>query len=192
MDPLARVAAWIEEARAAGVYDPDAMALATADAGGAPSVRIVLCRGVDERGVRFFTNYESRKGRELGENARAAAVFHWAQLGRQLRIEGDVERVSAAESDAYFAARPRGHQLSARASPQSRTIGSLDEVRRRYREEDAASGGAPTVPRPEYWGGYRIVARAVEFWVQGADRLHERELFERVDGGGWSSRHLAP
>jgi pyridoxamine 5'-phosphate oxidase len=190
MDPIARVASWIDEARAAGIPEPDAMALATADAAGAPSVRMVLCRGVDERGLRFYTNYESRKGRELGENSRAAAVFHWEALGRQLRVEGDVERLSATESDTYFAARPRTHQISARASPQSRPIESIDEVHRRVEEETRAAGGGP-VSRPDFWGGYRIVPRVIEFWVRGPDRLHERIVHER-SGGGWTSRLLAP
>ncbi len=190
MEPLVRAASWIDEARAAGLHEPDAMALATADASGAPSVRMVLCRGVDERGLRFFTNYESRKGRELGENPRAAVVFHWEALGRQLRIEGDVERLSAAESDAYFASRPRTHQLSARASPQSRTIASLAEIHLRAEDEARAAGGAE-VGRPAFWGGYRIVPRAIEFWVRGPDRVHERVLHE-LSGGAWSSRRLAP
>jgi pyridoxamine 5'-phosphate oxidase len=188
--PLERAAAWLDEARATRTAEPEAMALATAAADGTPSVRMVLCRGIDARGLRFFTNYESRKGRELGGNPRAAIVFYWVALGRQLRAEGDVERLSGPESDAYFASRPRGHRLSAHASPQSRPIVSLDALRERTEAlRDELTGRE--VPRPSFWGGYRLVPRALEFWVQGADRLHDRVRFELHDGL-WREQRLAP
>jgi pyridoxamine 5'-phosphate oxidase len=191
MTPLQRAAAWLDEARRAEPEkDPDAMALATVGADGAPSVRFVLCRGIDARGLRFFTNYESRKGVELSSNPKAAVVFHWHSLGRQLRAEGIVERLAPAESDAYFAGRPRGHQLSALASPQSRPIGDLDELRQRASELDRQYAGRD-VPRPEWWGGYRLVPTVVELWQRGANRLHQRARFELRDGQ-WHEEHLAP
>lgn len=191
MTPLERAAQWLEEARRAQPgKDPDAMALATVGADGAPSVRFVLCRGIDARGLRFFTNYESRKGLELSANPRAAVVFHWHGPGRQLRAEGSVERLAAAESDAYFAGRPRGHQLSALASPQSRPIVALEDLRRRSTELDRQYAGAD-VPRPVSWGGYLLVPSSLEFWTRGADRMHERVRFALHDGR-WHEEHLAP
>ena len=166
------------------------MALATVGADGAPSVRLVLCRGIDARGLRFFTNYESRKAHELDANARAAAVFHWQSLGRQLRVEGTVERLPLAESDAYFASRPRGHQLSALASPQSRAIADLEELRLRASELDRQYANRD-VPRPTFWGGYRLVPTTIELWQRGADRLHERIRFD-LRGGQWRETRLAP
>jgi pyridoxamine 5'-phosphate oxidase len=190
MTPLERAAAWIREARESGVPEPEAMALATVSPSGAPSVRIVLCRGVDSRGLRFFTNYESRKGEELRHNPRAAVVFHWAALGRQLRVEGAVERLPAAESDAYFAERPREHRLSALASAQSRPIRSLQDVRERVDELRRDLVGQ-AVTRPPFWGGYLIVADVVELWTRGADRLHDRVRFTR-QGSEWIAQCLAP
>jgi len=194
MTPIERAAAWLDEARAGNGNgtegEPDAMALATVGPDGAPSVRLVLCRFIDARGLRFYTNYESRKALELAANPKAAGVFYWHALGRQLRVEGTVERLSAAESDTYFAARPRGHQLSAMASPQSRPIGSLDELRQRAAELDREHAGRD-VPRPASWGGYRLVPTAIELWQRGADRLHQRTRFE-LRGGQWNESQLAP
>jgi pyridoxamine 5'-phosphate oxidase len=190
MTPLERAAQWLEEARTAIGDDADAMTLATASADGAPSARVVLCRGIDSRGLRFFTNYESRKGAELAANPRAAIVFHWAALGRQLRAEGPVQRVPVAESDAYFEARPRGHRISAHASPQSRPIPSLEPLRERAAEIERELQGRE-VPRPSYWGGYRIAPVAIEFWVHGIDRLHERIRCELREGA-WQEVRLAP
>jgi pyridoxamine 5'-phosphate oxidase len=189
MTPLDRAAEWLAEAQRAALPDPEAMALATATADGAPSVRTVLCRGIDARGLRFFTNYESRKAAELDSNPRAAVVFHWPGLARQLRAEGRIERLPGAESDEYFAGRPRGHRLSALASPQSRPIASLDELRARVERLERELG--EDVPRPAFWGGYRLVPHAVEFWVQGAHRLHDRLRFELKDGV-WREERLAP
>jgi pyridoxamine 5'-phosphate oxidase len=188
--PLETLAAWIEEARTAGVVDPEAMALATVGADGAPSVRFVLCRGIDARGLCFYTHYDSHKGRDLAGDPRAAVVFHWAALQRQVRAEGEVEMLAAAESDAYFRSRPRGNQLSGAVSPQSAPIDDLEPLRAaRARLDESLAGGA--VPRPERWGGYRLKARVVELWIAGADRLHDRVRFER-DGARWIAQRLAP
>jgi pyridoxamine 5'-phosphate oxidase len=192
--PLERLSAWLEEARQAGEPEPEAMALATVGAvgeAGAPSVRIVLCRGIGREGLRFFTNYESRKGRELGANPRAAVVFHWKAIERQVRVEGQVSKLPAVDSDAYFARRPRGNQLGAWASPQSQPIESLDEVLRRQHEL-AAEYASKEVPRPPNWGGYLLRASAVELWRGGADRLHERLRYDRQASGEWVERRLAP
>ncbi len=189
-DPIARIVRWREEARAAGVKDPEAMALATATPDGVPSVRIVLCRGEDARGLWFFTNYQSRKGAELAANPRASACFYFSPLERQVRVEGIVELLDPADSDAYFATRPRGAQLGAWASPQSRPIGSLDEVHA-VADAMASRFEGKDVPRPPFWGGYRLVAHAVEFWEGRPSRLHERERWER-DGDGWRLTRLAP
>lgn len=189
-DPIARIVRWREEARAAGVKDPEAMALATATPDGVPSVRIVLCRGEDARGLWFFTNYQSRKGAELAANPRASACFYFSPLERQVRVEGIVELLDPADSDAYFATRPRGAQLGAWASPQSRPIGSLDEVHA-VADAMASRFEGKDVPRPPFWGGYRLVAHAIEFWEGRPSRLHERERWER-DGDGWRLTRLAP
>jgi len=189
-DPLPIVRDWYEHALTIGVPEPEAMALATADREGAPSVRFVLLKSIDERGVCFFSNYESRKGRELAENARAAVALLWQPLQRQVRIEGVVEKLSTAESDTYFATRARGSQLGAWASPQSQPIESRDALERRVAECERRFADA--VPRPPHWGGYRLVADVVELWQGRHDRLHEREQFRRVDGGPWRSRRLAP
>ncbi|MGA7118703.1 MAG: pyridoxamine 5'-phosphate oxidase [Polyangiaceae bacterium] len=190
MTPLETLAAWIEEARNRGMSEPEAMALATSTPSGVPSVRIVLCRGIDARGLRFFTNYESRKGIELGQNPRAAVSFHWPVLGRQGRADGSVERLSAAESDAYFQSRPRGHRLSAWASAQSRPLASQDELRRRMAELTAQYAGRE-VPRPPHWGGFLLRPTAVELWTQGADRIHDRVLYE-LRRDGWEANRLSP
>jgi pyridoxamine 5'-phosphate oxidase len=187
-DPLRQFAAWFEEAGAAGVRAPEAMALATAAADGRPSVRMVLLKGFDERGFVFFTGYESRKGAELSANARAALLFYWDPLGRQVRIEGPVERVSEAESDAYFASRPRGAQISASVSPQSRVVASRAALEAAAAELEARGG---ELPRPPAWGGFRVVPETYEFWQHRANRLHDRLRYSR-DGEGWKLERLAP
>ncbi|MBV9946478.1 MAG: pyridoxamine 5'-phosphate oxidase [Myxococcales bacterium] len=191
MTPLETLAAWIEEARERGGLEADAMALATATPDARPSVRVVYCRGIDTRGLRFFTNYESRKGTELQRNPHAAVAFHWPVLNRQARVEGPVERLPAAESDAYFHARPRGHQLSAWASAQSRPVANLDVLRRRMVELTAEYEGQ-TVPRPAYWGGFLIRAAAVELWAQGSNRVHDRVRYELDEEGAWTAARLSP
>ncbi len=184
-DPLAQFAAWFDEA--SGVRE--AMALATADPSGAPSVRMVLLKGFDERGFVFHTNYGSRKGRELEANPRAALLFHWRELGRQVRIEGTAERTSRADSEAYFRTRPPGARLSAWASPQSEPVADRAELEARVEEARARFGDDP--PLPESWGGIRVVPRAYEFWVHDDDRLHDRFRYER-DGSAWRIQRLGP
>jgi pyridoxamine 5'-phosphate oxidase len=176
--PLETLAAWLAEAEAARVLEPAAMALATASPSGVPSVRFVLCRGIDSRGVRFFTNYDSAKAHDLDATGRGAVAFHWATFQRQARIEGRTVRATAEESDTYFHSRPRGNQLAGAVSPQSHPIASLDELRARYHELEARLAGAP-VPRPPGWGGYWLLADAVELWRGGPDRLHDRVRYVR-------------
>jgi len=190
MTPLETLARWLEDARSAGAPEPEAMALATVDADGRPAVRFVLCRGIDEQGIRFFTNYGSRKGRELAGSPRAAAVFHWAATRHQVRVEGDVERLGDAESDVYFRSRPRGSQLAATVSPQSAPIDDLGALREQMRRLEASLHGAE-VPRPPDWGGYLVRVDVVELWTSGADRLHDRVRYER-QGDVWVAQRLAP
>ena len=190
MNPLDLVREWCEEAAAAGLPDADAMALATASAYGRPSVRYVLLKGIDDDGVRFYTNYGSRKGRDLVENPLAAATLYWQPLHRAVRLEGEVERLTGPESDAYFASRPRGARLGAIASDQGAVIGSRDELEARVRELDARYPGE--IPRPEHWGGYRLRPDAVELWEGRADRLHDRRHFLREPDGSWRTERLSP
>ena len=185
-DPLRQFRRWFDDAQQV-VRAPEAMAVATAAADGAPSVRMVLLKAVDERGLVFFTHYTSRKGRELEANAQAALLFYWDPLGRQVRVEGAVEHVSAEESDAYFATRPAGARIGAAVSRQSEVLaepGGARAPRRRARRDSAS-------PRPETWGGYRVVPEAWEFWQHRDDRLHDRFRYTRRDGG-WLSERLYP
>ena len=190
-DPFALFAAWFAEAEASEPNDPNAMALATADGAGRPSVRMVLLKGHDPRGFVFYTNRESRKAGDLAVNAEAALLFHWKSLRRQVRIEGSVERASDAESDAYFASRGRDSQLGAWASDQSRPLDARETFEARFDAVNARFANGE-VPRPPHWGGYRVVPRAIEFWQDRAHRLHERRLFTRADGGGWTEGLLYP
>jgi pyridoxamine 5'-phosphate oxidase len=190
-DPLAHFTAWFQAAIDAGVRAPEAMALATADRSGAPSVRMVLLKGHDERGFRFFTNHHSRKGRELEQNPQAALLFHWDALGRQVRIEGSVSRLPAEESAAYVRTRPRSSQLSALASPQSRAIPNREWLERRVAEL-AAQLGEREPPLPEHWGGYLLSPASFEFWQHREDRLHDRLLYTPAAGGDWRIQRLAP
>jgi pyridoxamine 5'-phosphate oxidase len=191
-DPMRQFAIWFEEAERAGVREPQAVALATATADGAPSLRMVLVKGFDRRGLVFFSNYESRKGRELAGNPRAALLVHWDPLGRQVRIEGPVERVSAEETAAYVHSRPRASQLSALASPQSQTIDSRQTLERRVAEL-AERYAQAELPLPSNWGGFRLTAETVELWQQRHDRLHDRLLYRRAgENAGWSIERLAP
>jgi pyridoxamine 5'-phosphate oxidase len=189
-DPLALFEGWLEEARAAAGYEAEAVAVATATTGGAPSVRMVLLKGVDGRGLVFFTNYSSRKGVEIEQNPRAALLFHWPQLGRQVRVEGPVSRVDRAESEAYARSRPRQSQLSALASPQSEVVPDREWLERRVEELDREHEGAE-LPVREDWGGYRVAPEAWEFWENRDNRLHDRHRYER-DGDGWRVERLAP
>jgi len=190
-DPLHQFASWFREAGSAGVRMPEAAALATASAAGEPSVRMVLVKGFDERGFVFYSDYASRKGRELDANPRAALLFHWDPLGRQVRIEGPVQRVSAGESAAYVRSRPRGSQLSALASPQSQTIDNREALEQRVAELKAHHGKRE-LPLPSTWGGYRLAAQAFEFWQQRHDRLHDRLRYRPAADGGWLIERLAP
>ena len=169
---------------------PEAMALATAGAGGRPSARMVLLKSADERGFAFFTNLESRKGTELAANPRAALLFHWIALGRQVRVEGAVERVPDEEAEGYFRTRPLGSRIAAVASPQSRPLADRAELERLVVEARARFPG-DEVPLPAHWGGFRVVPEAYEFWQHGDDRLHDRIRYERA-GGGWTRTRLAP
>src|SRR5262245_55265323 len=181
-DPVRQFLRWYAEAEAAGVPMPEAVTLATATPDGRPSARVVLLRGCDERGLVFFTNYDSRKGRELAANAQAALLFHWQSLGRQVRVEGRVEVVSAAEPEAYFGRRPHGHQLGALASPQSEVIAGREVLERRLGELQARYPEGTEVPRPAHWGGYRVVPELIELWQHRANRLHDRLRYRRAEG----------
>lgn len=190
MDPLAQAREWLAHAAAAGMPEPEAAALASASPDGRPSVRFVLVKGIDERGVRFFTNHGSRKGRELDLNPRGALALWWPELQRQLRAEGPVERLAAEESDAYFASRSRGSRLGAWASRQGSVIEGREPLEARVAELGASFG--EEVPRPEWWGGYLLRPDAVEFWEGRPNRLHDREHFLREPGGGWRAERLSP
>jgi pyridoxamine 5'-phosphate oxidase len=190
-DPIRQFQTWLAEAGAAGLTLPESMTLATATPHGRPSARLVLLRGCDARGFAFFTNYDSRKARELDANPHAALVLHWPSLERQVRIEGRVERVSAEDSDAYWRGRPRGSQLSALVSPQSEILADREVLLELVRVAERRYAGQP-VPRPANWGGYRVVPEVIEFWQGGLNRLHDRFRYRRRDGGGWQVERLAP
>ena len=187
-DPLRQFERWFADA-AAAVEVPEATALATSTPDGRPSARMVLLKGADERGFAFFTSYESRKGGELAANPHAALLCHWQPLGRQVRVEGRVERLPAEESEAYFRTRPLGSRLAAWASPQSRPLADRAELERLY--ADATEQFGTDVPLPPHWGGFRLVPDAYEFWQHGADRLHDRVRYER-HGASWTRTRLAP
>lgn len=190
-DPFALFTAWYDEARGTEPNDSNAMALATASADGMPSVRMVLLKGHGPDGFVFYTNGESRKGRDIAANPRAALLFHWKSLRRQIRIEGGLEPVGAAEADAYFHSRARDSQLGAVASDQSRPLDSRETFLARYEEARARFDGGE-VERPAHWGGYRLVPQAIEFWRDRPYRLHERRRFVRDGQGGWTSTLLYP
>jgi pyridoxamine 5'-phosphate oxidase len=190
-DPAAQFDAWFREATESGEREPEAMAFATATADGAPSARMVLMKGFDERGFTFFTGYGSRKGEELRRNPRAALLFYWPLLGRQVRVEGAVRRAERSLTEAYARSRSRGSQLSALASPQSRPVPSREWLERRVAELD----GPGELPVPEEWGGYVLEPDAWEFWQDGANRLHDRFRYTRMrsaDGGRWTIERLGP
>jgi pyridoxamine 5'-phosphate oxidase len=190
-NPIVLFAQWYHDAETASLPEPSAMTLATATMDSAPSARMVLMREFDERGFVFYTNYQSRKAAELSQNPRAALVFHWAPLMRQIRVEGRVEVVTAAESDAYFRSRPFGHQLGALASPQSQQIPDRQFLEDRLKSLSEEFDETADVKRPAHWGGYRVVPYTIEFWQGRANRLHDRLRYCRADEG-WNIERLAP
>ncbi len=190
-DPIAFFEKWFAEASTAQINDVNAMTLATAESNGMPHARTVLLKGVDGADFIFYTNYDSSKGREISENPKVALVFYWKELERQVRIEGTVEKVTAAESDAYFISRPEGSRIGAWASPQSQPITDreiLDTNYAKYTEQFAVTG----IPRPPHWGGYRVTPNLIEFWQGRSSRMHDRILLKKNDTGTWDKSRLAP
>jgi pyridoxamine 5'-phosphate oxidase len=189
-EPIAQFNAWFAAAGEAGIYEPEAMTVSTVDADGHPTSRFVLLRGLDERGFSFYTNYRSAKGRALEAHPYAALTFGWLQIHRSVRVEGPVQRLPEAESDAYFASRPRGARLGAWASPQSAVIAGREELDRAFAGAEARYAGGE-IPRPPHWGGFLVRPQRVEFWKGRPNRLHDRVRYER-DGEGWRIERLAP
>jgi len=190
-DPFVQFKSWLDDALAAGLLEPNAMTLATVDANGNPAARIVLLRGWDPRGFVFFTNYVSQKGREIGAHPSAALLFYWDKLERQVRINGPVEKLRSEESDAYFERRPRGHRISAWASPQSQVIPSRAVLEERMAAMDRRFEGM-AVPRPPHWGGYRVKPDRFEFWQGRPDRAHDRLVYVATWKDAWQRDRLAP
>jgi pyridoxamine 5'-phosphate oxidase len=189
--PIEQFRNWFDEALAADLHEPNAMTLATATPDGRPSARVVLLKGLDERGFVFYTSYEGRKGGELETNPYCALVFYWGELERQVRVEGRASRVSEEESDEYFGSRPRGSQLGAWASEQSRPVEGRGALEERLRGLEAEYEGRE-VPRPPFWGGYRVEPEVVEFWQGRENRLHDRLVYRRSDNGEWGRERLQP
>lgn len=188
--PIDAFRLWFQKAQDAKIHEPNAMTLATASRDGRPHARIVLLKGVSQGGLEFYTNYESKKGRELSENPFAALTFHWKELTRQVRFEGSVQKLTHEESNAYFQSRPRGSQIGAWSSPQSRPIANRDELVARVRATEAKYEGQ-SVPCPPHWGGFRLMPDIAEFWEERPFRLHER-VFYKLTSSGWTSERLAP
>lgn len=189
-DPLRQFAAWFDEALAAGIREANAMALATVSGDGVPSVRMVLLKGVDT-GFVFFTNLESPKARDMESNPRASLCFHWKELERQVRISGHIEMTSRSEAETYFHSRPRGSQLGAWASRQSKVLSGREEIESNLKEMEGRFADGD-VPLPDFWGGYRLIPKAIEFWQGRPSRLHDRLLYTLEDDGGWTRGRLSP
>lgn len=189
-DPLQQLAQWLQAARDAGMIEPDAMTLATVDAQQRPSARIVLFKGFVDGGLSFYTNYEGRKGRELAANPHAALVFWWDRFERQVRVEGKVEKLSPQASEQYFHARPRGSQLGALSSQQSQPVASREVLDQRLADNEQRHAGQE-VPWPEFWGGYRLIPEAIEFWQGRLNRMHDRLVYRR-ENAGWKIERLEP
>ena len=191
-DPFVQFEEWFAQAADASIAEPNAMALASVSADGRPSVRMLLLKGLENREFLFYTNYESRKGRELEENPNAALVFYWAELERQVRVEGRVRRLSGEQSDAYFASRPKGSRLAAWVSAQSRAVRSREDLEAGLRQLEREYQDTETVPRPAHWGGYALRADLIEFWQGRPNRLHDRLVYAAQPDGTWSRTRLAP
>jgi pyridoxamine 5'-phosphate oxidase len=191
-DPMGAFLVWLGAAQVAGLHEPNAMVVSTADGHGLPSSRMVLLKTVDERGFVFFTNLDSRKGRELRDNPATALLFPWHPLERQVRIEGTASQVDDAEADAYFASRPRGSQLGAWASPQSEVVPGREYLEERYARQSDRFDGVDVIPRPAAWGGYRVRPHRIEFWQGRPGRMHDRIVFDRADDDTWFAERLAP
>ena len=190
-NPIEQFRTWFDEVLTSNLHEPNAMILATATLDGRPSARVVLLKGFDERGFVFYTNYEGRKGQELETNPHCALLFYWGELERQVRVEGRVRRVPDKESDAYFAGRPRSSQLGAWASEQSRPVGDRGALEHRLRDLEAEYEGRD-VPRPPFWGGYRVEPETIEFWQGRENRVHDRLVYRRSEDGGWRRGRLQP
>jgi pyridoxamine-phosphate oxidase len=191
-DPMVQFELWLKEAENAGISLPNAMTLATATPNGKPSARMVLLKGLDERGFVFYTNFESRKGQELAQNPQAALVFYWDELARQVRIEGTVSKVSAAETDEYFHSRPLGSQIGATVSAQSTIIAGREALEAKHKQLEAKYEGGGVVPVPAFWGGFRVVPHTIEFWQSGMYRLHDRFRYTRMEESDWAIERLSP
>ncbi len=191
-NPFSQFHHWFQDALKAGVREPNAMTLSTCSPEGRPSARVVLLKDYSEAGFTFFTNYESRKGRELSANPYAALVFLWLDLQRQVRVEGRVEKIDPAESESYFQSRPRGSQMGAWASPQSQVLGSRDDLEKKVREVEAQFATAEKLPLPDFWGGYILKPEMIEFWQGQSSRLHDRMRYTLKQDGSWQIDRLAP